>query len=94
MLETKKRYKKNKTRGQATLEFAFCFLVVLLIFYSIVKTMQWIGVSLSQTANQHEDMYADGSTTGLRDYDPMDQLKIVDEKNPKMEIVFNGELFD
>ncbi len=90
----KRKNRNNKLKGQATLEFAFCFLVVLLIFYSIVKTMQWIGVSFSQTANQHEVMYADGSSTGLHNYDPMDQLDAVNEKNPQMNIVFNGEVFD
>ncbi|MDP8265173.1 MAG: hypothetical protein P9M12_06840 [Candidatus Aceula lacicola] len=88
-----KEKKRNKTKGQATLEFAFCFLVLLLFFYSVVKAMQWIGITLVKPSKEHRQMYAEGMSNSPN-YNPLNQLRGVDETLPKLDLVFNGDILD
>ncbi len=49
--------KKDKNNiAQATLEFIFCFLVLLLIFYSCVRALQWVGVALVRAVSEQDQV--------------------------------------
>ena len=47
----KKRTHHNN--AQATIEFAYCMVVVLVLLYGIVMAFRWSGVSLAVRAHKH-----------------------------------------
>jgi len=54
--------KKLPHKAQATLEFIFAFIVLLLIFYGAVRAMQWAGVVFGSSSNQHYALLHNGCT--------------------------------
>ena len=89
-----------RKRAQATLEFAFAFIVLVVIVYGCVKALQWIGVAMIGPVGQHyQGLYSYppglGASTSNPNFNPVDQLANVDQKTmrPKMKLTFYGDLF-
>jgi len=47
---------KFSKQAQATLEFTFCFIAVLLIFYGCVMAIRWAGVSMVERKKAQEEL--------------------------------------
>ncbi len=92
-IDQKKRIRK---KGQVTLEFTFCFIIVLLFFYSVVKAMQWAGVSLASPTRKHQQGIAAYQTSvgGSNSARAYTQLRSIDDRLPRMNLVYNGILME
>ncbi len=93
----KSHQKKNiRKKGQVTLEFTFCFIIVLLFFYSVVKAMQWAGISLVFPVSNYQKGIAEyhAAHTGSHSAKVEDQLRGIDDKLPGMQLVYNGTLME
>ena len=93
-MRMQKKDKKNRTKGQVTLEFTFCLFVVLLIFYSCVKTMQWLGRALAKPGIEHQAFreYDPGEGVGTRTASDMGSpLEIPTGDLPPLDIIYRGE---
>ncbi len=66
------KHKKQNFLAQVTLEFIFCFLMVLLIFYSCVKAMQWFGKATIAPHAQHRSMHQSQTNAFLQINQPAD----------------------
>lgn len=79
-------------KAQVTLEFTFCFLIVLLIFYGCLKAFEWVGVDLAKRRIAHDETFnikveedwTDLSNSSLIQLDPDFYT------SSKMNMVFNG----
>jgi hypothetical protein len=97
MRTNKKKLRLNHA-AQATLEFAFAFIVVVLILYSCVKALQWLGLVLGTPVQRHhQGLYTwPGATSSFPNYDPVKQLDAADaEANkgmPSLKLIFTGQL--
>jgi uncharacterized protein (UPF0333 family) len=83
--------------AQATLEFVFAFIVLVVIFYGCVKTLQWLGVVLISPVNKHyQGLYSWSGTlnAGSASYNYVQQLNSGDVRLPSLRIVFPGQLFN
>lgn len=81
--------------AQATLEFAFAFIVLVLIFYGCVKAMQWLGIIAISPIQQHyQGIYSYSYTSqGNSSYaSAVDQLSQGAKKFPQLKLVFPGHL--
>jgi hypothetical protein len=54
MKERKQQKNMIMPQAQATIEFAFAFVVAILIFYSCVRVIQWVGVALVNPGLENE----------------------------------------
>lgn len=91
----KKKHGENIC-AQATLEFAFTFLIVVLIIYGCVKVLQWLGLGLGTPSEKHyQGLYSQCNTNDPACH-PTTQLSAADEASghalPKLNAVFRGEL--
>jgi len=71
-------------KGQVTLEFVFCFLIIILIFYSCVKALQWVGITLVKTHREHTLIHQGTTAT--------QQLNNVSDDVPTMQLMYTGRL--
>ena len=46
--------KKRIIKAQTTIEFTFCFILCLLLFYGAVMAIRWAGVSLAARRVDHD----------------------------------------
>lgn len=94
LFQNKKIYQK---RAQATLEFAFAFIVLVLIFYSVVRALQWLGPVLGSPVKLHYEGLYQGATSNSPQFNYVAQLKKADEKCkaqlPRLKLVYPGQLF-
>lgn len=103
---------KRKVRlpaGQATLEFAFTFIIVVLILYGSVRIMQWLGLSIGTPGQKHyQGLYSCSSISGSGyvfsccgsdpSCHPYSQLQAAESASvqtlPPLRAVFTGQLFN
>ena len=50
----RKRISDKLFKGQATLEFAFCMIVVFLMIYGITMILRWTGMDLAERRRAHD----------------------------------------
>ncbi|MFH1360155.1 MAG: hypothetical protein ABIJ41_03860 [Candidatus Omnitrophota bacterium] len=46
---------KNRQPAQVTIEFTFCFVVLLLIIYGCLMVFRWVGLGLAERTEQHQE---------------------------------------
>ncbi|MFA6379298.1 MAG: hypothetical protein WCX16_05930 [Candidatus Omnitrophota bacterium] len=90
----KKRKDIFQQTAQATIEFAFAFIVLVLIFYGCVRALQWLGIVLLAPSTTHyQGLYSwPGAKDNCSTCSPVDQLNNVDAKLPKLKVVYPGQV--
>ncbi|HOD12842.1 MAG TPA: hypothetical protein PLO93_04085 [Candidatus Omnitrophota bacterium] len=81
--------------AQATLEFAFAFIILVLIFYSVVRAMQWLGIVMLSPVQQHYQgiySYQYTNSANSSSASALHQLSHGDKKYPQLKLVFPGQL--
>ena len=83
--------KNNKQKAQVTLEFTFCFVVVLLLIYGCIMAFKWAGVSLAARQKQHNDTLTSGINEQWVEWEtgPLKQLNPDFAEPVPMDMVFN-----
>jgi len=88
-----------RRKAQATIEFVFAFIVLVVMVYGAVKAMQWLGVALvSPIGKYHKGLYAyphgEGASTSNPHFNPVAQLDSAGANTflPRMKLTFDGEL--
>ena len=69
--------RKINHKGQAVIEFTFCMIIILLLFFGCVMAFRWAGVSLAERRAAHDktikanlpDNWPDFSASALRQVD-------------------------
>jgi hypothetical protein len=51
-------------RGQVSLEFTFCMIIVLIMIYGVMRVFQWTGRDLAERRIAHERILTDSSSQG------------------------------
>lgn len=69
--------------AQVTLEFIFCFLVVLLIFYSCVRALQWFGQAIVAPHHEHRKMHQTAPLT--------QQMETPSDHYPRIRLIYDDE---
>ena len=97
-----KKYRKQKfSKAQATIEFVFAFIVLIVMFYGAVKALQWLGLALASPVQQYRDGLYEypkddplGATTSNPNFDPREQLKSADSRMiaPRMKLTVDGQV--
>ncbi|MDP8265727.1 MAG: hypothetical protein P9M07_02140 [Candidatus Aceula meridiana] len=78
-----------KRKAQVTLEFVFCFFIVMLIFYSCVKALQWLGKALIGPHYQQSRAY--DSDGGLREV--VDQMDAPVDQYTPLRLMYRNKTF-
>ena len=82
-------------RGQAIVEFVFCMIIVMLMFYGLVMIFRWSGLDLAERRIAHEESLAnfidEDYTEGQEDQGPLKQLDTYFYEPEKMNAVWQGE---
>ncbi len=92
----KKNTRVNKT-AQATIEFAFAFIVVVLVFYGCVKVMQWLGLGLGTPVENHRaglHGQCQGASPSCEASSQLDESNFPSMSMPRLRAVFNGQLIN
>ena len=84
--------KKYQNEGQVFIEFTFCFVVILLMLFSIIMVLRWAGVDLAQRRRAHDETIVRGSVPdGRTDARvPMRQMDPYFYNPVKMNAVWRG----
>ena len=77
---------EKNTSAQVTLEFTFCFLIVLLIFYSCVKALQWYGKAIIAPHVQQFSIH--------EAINPKNQLRNPADTHVPIRIMYRGEFLN
>ena len=90
-----KNLPKNKiqpVKAQVTLEFTFCFIIVLLLIYGCIMAFRWAGLSFADIRKTHEDTLIQGIDPNWTSYNsgPFKQVNPDFYKPLKMNLVFNN----
>ena len=100
-IKNKEKGNKYSRSGQATLEFAFTFIIVVLMLYGCVKVLQWLGLSLGTPTEKHSHglLYVYPQCIGNNPYcNPLSQLYAADQESsqglPRLNAVFTGQLIN
>jgi len=94
MKKEEKNNRLQKKQAQATLEFAFCFIVVMLLFYSCVKAMQWVGIALVRPRIDHQEVMRNPPNDVDVDWgDLMKPLDLPEGELPELDLVYQGNIF-
>jgi hypothetical protein len=93
VIKKEKFLRAQNLKAQATIEFAFTFIVLVFIFYSCVRVLQWMGVALvSSTSSHYQGLYNYPlATTSDPKAHAVEQLENINEKTlPDLKIVYRG----
>ena len=85
---------RRRIKAQATLEFVFCFIVVLLIFYSCVKAMQWVGIALVRPSIEHKMITENPPDDDVWAGYLSNPLKLPKDELPDLDLVFQGDVLN
>jgi len=93
--------------AQATLEFVFAFIVLMLLFYGVVRAMQWVGVVLGSSQNKHYGVLYSGSANtdlmqntasqeiSMRGFNTLQQLGDSSVSPlPRLKMTYDGQLIN
>lgn len=70
-------------RGQVILEFTFCMIVILIMFYGVIKVFHWSGSDLVERQRAHTDAL-------LEDVTPREQIDPYFYAPIKMNAIWDG----
>ena len=81
-----------KRKGQAILEYTFCLVIILLLFYGCVMVFRWAGVNLADRRILHDQGLQAGIDENWRKFEdgPLKQLAPGSFNMSSMNLVFNG----
>jgi len=48
------KQKKDNPKGQITMEFMFCMVVILIMFWSSIRVLRWTGLDLAERRIGHD----------------------------------------
>jgi len=62
--------------GQSTIEFSFCFALVLLLFYGCMMLVRWAGLGLAERRIAHDEVLTHGIRDDWKSFEegPLQQL--------------------
>ena len=69
-----------KKYGQAMLEFLFCMIIIMLMIYSMMMILRWVGIDLANRRIDHEKVLFRGGI------DPLIQPEDVYIKSPQIQL--------
>lgn len=84
-----RKYIKTKF-AQATIEFTFSFILMLILFYGIIQAIRWTGVTLAERRIQHEQSFKKTVGDNWKGYDngPMQQIRSDFYQPKRMDLIF------
>ena len=85
---------RRRIKAQATLEFAFCLIVVFLIFYSCIKAMQWVGIALVRPSIEHKMITKNPPNDDVEAEFLSAPLKQSKDELPELDLVFQGNILN
>ncbi|MDD3374218.1 MAG: hypothetical protein PHY73_00650 [Candidatus Omnitrophica bacterium] len=86
------KIKINQKKAQATLEFVFAFIVVMLIFYSCVKALQWAGIIFVRPIVSNESVKQNPPADNAEWWEFKDQMTRPSEEIPQLNLIFQESL--
>lgn len=87
-----KEYAAQQLKGQVTLEFTFCFIIVLLLLYGCIMAFRWAGLSFAGIRQEHESSLTTGINESWTFYKegPYKQVNPDFYEPLKMNLIFNN----
>ena len=93
MAGKKKEMQRKKMQAQAILEFVFSFVIVALIFFSCVRSMQWVGFALVRPGLEQDEVKSNPAPDNADTWGwAWNALERPSGELPDLKLVFNGEL--
>lgn len=93
---TRSKKKFRSPTAQATLEFAFTFIIVVLMLYGCVRIMQWLGLVLGSPGQKHHQGLYSLCASDSPSCNVYDQLVAAENASgqtlPPLNAVFTGQL--
>ena len=85
MLKTAKNIKNMPPiKGQAILEFSFCMIVILIMFYGVIKVFHWAGRDSVERQRSHDSLLIGGSNA-------KDQISPYYHGPTRMDAIWDGK---